>query len=135
MVPHSKPPAHPLSPKSTLKHIRKNFNKMYGMWDEIDEIKKSEREASNQRKNAVNTMNDEEVKVAKVIPTTINRFIAAGNVSNKRREKNKEARLAIREKNRLREKEIKKRMREILKEKGKLERRHRNRLNPFISKK
>ena len=78
---------------------------MYGVWDDWDEIKKDTKEAVNQRKNAVNTMNDEEVKLKKVI-RDINDFIIKGNVSPKRRNRNKEARKAIKEKNKLREREI-----------------------------
>ena len=136
LVPQANAPRTPLSGRTLLKYIKKNYESMYGVWDEIDAIKKDTQEASNHRKNAVNVMNDEEIKIGKVIPTTINRFIANGNVSRARRERNKEVRQAIREKNRLREKEVKKKMRELLKEKGKLDRRQRNKLNPnpFISK-
>lgn len=115
-------------------HVRDNFYDMYGRWDEIDAEKKYVREASNQRLNAMNTMNDEEVKVKDVLDKSITEFIAIGNVSKDRRERNKAARQAVKERNQLREREIKKKMREIDKNSTKKERKDRNRLNPFISK-
>ena len=107
---------------------------MYGVWEDIDERMKDTREAANQRKNAVNTMNDEEVKLNKVIDNITN-FITDGKVSKERRERNKVVRQAIREKNKLREREVRKKLREIEKEEGKEDRRNRNRLNPLLSKK
>jgi hypothetical protein len=130
-VPQTAVPRTPFTGKTLLKHINRNFYEMYGMWEEIDDIKKDARESTNQRKNATNIMNDEEVKIGRVL-RDIDDFIINGNVSRRRRERNKEVRQSIHEKNKLREKEIKKKMREILKEKGKLERRHRNRLNPLL---
>jgi len=134
LVPQENTPKNPMTGKTLLKYIQKNYHSMYGIWDGIDEITKDTREAANQRKNAVNTMNDEEVKIGKVIED-ITKFIAKGNVSPERRERNKTIRQAIREKNKLREKEIRKHIREQEKEKGKKDRKDRNRLNPFLSKK
>jgi len=107
---------------------------MYGIWDKIDQTEKDLNRDTNARKNAANTMNDEEVKIGKVI-RDIDKFIIDGNVSPERREHNKAVRLAIREKNKLREKEIKKKIREMEKEEGKKDRRERNKLNPFLSSK
>lgn len=132
LVPQSKVPMDPLTGQSMVRYFNKHFHDMYGVWDVIDDIKKDAQEAANQRKNSVNIMNDEEIKIAKVIPMSINRFIAAGNVSRKQRETNKASRQSIREKNKLREREIKKKMREIIKEQGKATRKDRNRINPFV---
>lgn len=134
MVPQESLPTSPMSGKALDRHFRKNFHAMYGVWDEIDEEIKTEKEASNQRKNAVNTMNDEEVKLRKII-SNIKSFIKDGNVSPARRERNKQMRQSVREKNQLREREIKKKLREIEKEQGKKDRRDRNKLNPLLSKK
>jgi len=133
LIPQGSVPKTPMTGKTLLKHFKRNFHDMYEVWDEWDEIKKNTKEAANQRKNAVNTMSDEEVKLKKVIKN-ISEFIARGNVPPKRRERNKEIRQAVREKNKLREREIKKKMRELEKENHKKNRRERNKLNPLITK-
>lgn len=108
----------PLSGSALTKYIHQNFYELYGIWDEIDDEIKETKEAQNQRKNAVNTMNDEEVKLSKVIPD-VDIFIDDGNVSPERRARNKMIRQAIRDKNKLREREINKKIRELKKEKTK----------------
>lgn len=114
-------------------YLTKNFFEMYGYNDSIDEEIKYIKENTNQRKNAVNTMNDESVKIGKVIPD-IEKFIEIGNTTKEDRERNKSLRKNIKEKNKFREKEIKKKVREARKELEKQARTDRQRLNPFISK-
>lgn len=135
MVPDSNVVKKAYTGHSLNEHVKKNFYEMYGRWDEIDAQKKYLRETSNQRLNAMNTMNDEEVNVGDVLDKSIQEFIAVGNVSKDRRDRNKAARQAIKERNQLREREIKKKIREIDKSKNKQDRKDRNRLNPFLSKK
>jgi len=133
LVPQQHMTKNPMTGKTLDKYLKKNFHGMYGLWDEWDEIKKQTQEASNQRKNAVNTMNDEEVKLRKVI-NNISEFIAKGNVPLRRREMNKSNRKAIKEKNRLRDKDVKQKMRELEKDSRKKDRRDRNRINPLFKK-
>jgi len=133
MVPQSNLPNTPLSGSALNKWIYQNYYNMYGIWDSIDESKKYIREQANQRKNAVNTMNDEEIKIGRLIPD-IETFIARGNISRERRERNKTVRQAIREKNQLREREIKRKMRELEKEQNRQQRRERNKLNPLTNR-
>lgn len=114
-------------------YFTKNFWLMYGLPTAIDEEIKYIKENTNQRKNAVSTMNDESVKIGKVI-SNIDKFIEIGNVTKEEREHNKAIRKNIKEKNKFREKEIKKKVREARKELEKQARTDRQRLNPFISK-
>ncbi len=114
-----------------VQYFDKYYYNMYGIWDEIDEEIKAVKESTNQRRNAVNTMNDEEVDVGKII-RDINDFIEHGNVSKDKREFNKKVRKNIREKNKFREREIRKKIREAKKSLRKKERRERNKMNPFI---
>jgi hypothetical protein len=132
-VPQRNTPKHPLTGKAMNSWIGSHYKEMYGVWDEWEEATKQVKEAINSRKIAVATMNDEEVKLKRIVPD-VEGFIVNGNVSHKRRERNKEIRVAIREKNKIRDREIKKRMREIKKEKNRQDRNDRNRMNPLISK-
>lgn len=133
-IPQEKTPIQPLTGSGLNKYITQNYMAMYGVWDNIDEMKKEHNEQVNQRKSALNTFNDEEVKVGRVLDD-IDTFIVRGNVSNKRRKRNKEMRQAARDKNKLREREIKKKIRQMEKDKDKQFRRNRDKVNPFISKK
>lgn len=120
----------PLTGDALSKYIRQNFKQMYGIWDEIDAEIKEDREAINQRKNAVNTFNDEEVKISKILDD-VKEFVDEGNVSDFRRNRNKMVRQAIRDKNKLREREIKKKIRELEKQKNKESVRKSDKINPF----
>ena len=133
-MPQSSLPTSPLTGSGLSKWIYRNYYNMYGVWDSIDENKKYIREQANQRKNAINTMNDEEVKIGRLIPDVEN-FIARGNVSRERRDRNKQVRQSIREKNKLREREINRKLREIEKSTNRQERRDRGKLNPLIAAK
>jgi hypothetical protein len=105
----------PLTASALFKYLNVNFNSMYGVWDKIDEKVKNLRENTNERKNALNTFNDEEIKVGKLI-SNIDLFIKEGNVSDARREYNKAVRQAIKNKIRQRDKELKKKIRDVEKE-------------------
>jgi hypothetical protein len=120
----------PLTGDALSKYLRQNFKQMYGIWDEIDAEIKEDREAINQRKNAVNTFNDEEVKISKILDD-VKEFVDEGNVSDFRRNRNKMVRQAIRDKNKLREREIKKKIRELEKQKNKESVRKSDKINPF----
>jgi hypothetical protein len=112
-------------------YFDKYFYDMYGIWDEIDEEVKQVKESTNQRRNAVNTMNDEEVDIGRII-NDINEFIDYGNVTRDKREYNKKIRKNVREKNKMRDREIRKKIREAKKTIRKKERRERDRMNPFL---
>jgi hypothetical protein len=118
---------------SLAQYVSRNYYDMYGRTEEFEEQVKAEREAINQRKNAMNTMNDESVDVGKVID--VDEFIIDGNVSDQERERNKLIRKRIIKRNQIRDREVKKKMREMEKNSGKRDRRDRNKLNPFLSKK
>lgn len=131
-VPNGNVPTNALGGSALDKFLRVNYDNMYGVIERSEEEIKKANEAENQRKNAVNTFNDEEVKVSQVVPD-INEFIINGNVSPERRDMNRKIREGIREKNQLREREIKKKVRDAEKESGRADRNKRNKLNPFIS--
>lgn len=133
-IPQENTPTQPLTGSGLNKYISQNYMQMYGVWDKIDELKKEHNEQVNQRKNALNTFNDEEVKVRQVLDD-IDDFIVRGNVSEKRRKQNKAIRQAARDKNKIRDREIKKKIREMEKEKNKKARRDRQSLNPLLRKK
>ena len=116
-----------------LLYIKQHYQELYGVWEAIEAKLKAEREAINQRKNAMNTMNDEEVDIGKLID--VNEFVVDGNVSDQERKRNQLIRKRIIKRNQLREREIKKKMRDIERNEGKVTRRERNTLNPLISKK
>jgi len=133
-IPQDNTPKQALTGSGLNKYITQNYEPMYGVWDQIDEMKKEHNEQINQRKNALNTFSDEEVKVSRVLDE-VDSFIVRGNVTNKRRKRNKEIRQASRDKNKVREREIKKKVRELEKEDNKKARRDRQSLNPLIDKK
>lgn len=103
-----------LTPSALNNYLEKNFHQLYGVWDDIDEKVKSVREQSTARLTALNTMNDEEIKVSRVIPD-VDEFIKSGNVSPERLEYNKQVRKAIIKKTHERDKEARATVRAIVK--------------------
>ncbi len=75
---------------------------------------KTARENTTARINALNVMNDEEVKVSKIIGN-VEKFIKEGNVPPQRLEYNKEVRKAIMKRIHNREKEAEDEVRAIVK--------------------
>lgn len=133
-IPQEDVPNKPMTGSGLNKYITQNYMPMYGVWDEIDEMRKEHKEQINQRKNALNTFSDEEVKVSKVLDD-VDKFIVRGNVTNKQRKRNKTLRQSARDKNKVREREIKKKVREMEKDKNKQARKDRQSMNPLIDKK
>lgn len=115
-VPDGRVSGTPMSPKALLSYIKDNFYTMYGVWDEIDNEVKDAREQSTARLNALNVMNDEEVKVGRVIPN-LNKFIDEGNVSDERREYNAEVRKAVAKREKQRQSKAREKVRNIVKAK------------------
>lgn len=113
-VPEGQVTQNALSPAAMYKYVTEHFHSMYGIWDNIDEKVKNVREQSNARLNAMNVMNDEEIKVSKVIPN-VEQFIKQGNVSDSRRSYNEDVRKAIMKKMKQRERETRKEVRDIVK--------------------
>lgn len=113
-VPEGQVSQSPMSASALNKYVNDKFQSMYGIWDRIDANVKNIREQSTARLNALNVMNDEEVKVGRVIGD-LNKFVREGNVSDKRREYNKEIRKNIMKKLRQRDKEAKEAVRDIVK--------------------
>ncbi|MCQ2123257.1 MAG: hypothetical protein MJZ25_03650 [Fibrobacter sp.] len=103
-----------MAPSALHKYINENFDSLFGIWDRIDAAVKNVREETNARITALNTMNDEEIKVSKVIGD-IDKFIKDGNVSEQRREYNETVRKAIMKKIKTRDKETRKEVRDIVK--------------------
>lgn len=134
LIPQANVPKKAYSGHALVRYFEQNYFEMFGVWDEIDDTIKYEIETSNQRKNSLNTMNDEEVDVGKVIKD-LDEFIEDGNVTREQRERNKEMRQAVKEQNKLREKAIRKKIREKSKDQRKKDRKGRNSLNPFLKMK
>lgn len=78
-------------------------------------------------------MNDESVDIGKLVD--VDDFVIDGNVSDDERKHNQIIRKRIIKRNQLRERDIKRRMKEVEKNEGKVDRRSRNSLNPLLSKK
>lgn len=110
----------PMAPSAIHRYITEKFQSMYGIWDDIDDAVKNVREQSTARTNAMNVMNDEEIKVGKVIPN-IDKFIRQGNVSDARREYNADVRKALMRKVKQRESDAKAKVRDIVKAKKRAE--------------
>jgi hypothetical protein len=121
----------PMSARALLSYITDNFASLYGVWDTIDEKVKGIREQSTARLTALNTLNDEEIKVGKVIGD-IEKFVREGNVSDKRREYNKEIRQAVIKKLRIRDKESHRVANDIAKAEKRKELRERAKYNPTL---
>lgn len=132
VVPNGNVPTNALGGAALDKFLRGNYENMFGIIEQQELLIKKENESENKRKNAVNTLNDEEIKMSQVIPD-INDFIIDGNVSPERNDFNRKIRESIREKNQLRQREIRKKARAIEKAKNRSTRNERNKLNPFIS--
>ena len=123
------------NPKGLENYLNKNYDIMYGFWDVVDAEIKATREAEHSRRSALNTFSDEEINVDPVIPMKVGEFLEDGNVSLEILEKNKLLRKKVKEKNKFRDREIRKVIREKKKDTGKQSRRDKNARNPFIEMK
>lgn len=121
----------PMTPKALHRYITDNFYKLYGVWDDIDSSIKTARESTTARINAMNVMNDEEVKVGRVIPD-IDKFIREGNVSDARREYNKEVRKATTKRVKQNASDAKEKVRNIVKAKKRAAERRRSKLHASL---
>jgi hypothetical protein len=81
---------------------------------------------------ALNTLNDEEVKVGRVIGD-LDKFVREGNVSDAKREYNKEVRKAVLKKLRIREKEARKVANDVAKAERRKDKRERSKLNMTVN--
>lgn len=120
-----------MSPHALYRYIVENFHTLYGVWDEIDAQVKNANENYNSRVNALNVMNDEEIKVGRVIPD-LAKFIKEGNVSDAKREYNKEVRKATAKRIDDRKSDAKEKVRNIVKAKKRAEKNRMNKLNAMI---
>lgn len=123
----------PMSAQALHSYIVDNFDQLYGVWDEIDAIMKDDSESSNARENAVAVMNDEEIKVGRVIPN-VAKFINEGNVSPAKREYNKEMRKATKKHLKKETSHEAEKMRNILKAKKRAADTRRNKLRLALEK-
>jgi hypothetical protein len=133
-IPQSRVPSKAYVGYALAQYFKKYYFEMYGINEEIEEEVKIIKQAINERKMAVGTFNDEQIKIGRLIKD-INDFIEKGNVSPQRREQNKIIRKHIRQKGKLREQKIRAAVREAKKYKKKMEKKARQKLNPLISKK
>lgn len=120
-VPEGSVATTPMSPSALHKYVNEKFQSLYGLWDDIDSAVKNVREQSTARMNALNVMNDEEIKVGRVIPD-ISEFVKKGNVSDARREYNADVRKALMKRIKQRESDAKEQVRNIVKAKKRAER-------------
>ena len=104
MIPEGVVQQSPMSPAGLNSYITSHYDSLYGVWDRIDQSVKTARENTTARINALNVMNDEEVKVSKVIGN-VEKFIKEGNVPPKKLEYNKDVRKALMKRIHNREKE------------------------------
>lgn len=119
--------------KSLAEYMNRHYYELFGKQEEIEDAIRTEKEVINLRKNAANTMNDEEVDIGKLV--NVNDFVVDGNVADEERERNKTIRKRIIERNRMQDRAVKKKMRDTARNQGKVNRRERNKLNPLLSKK
>ena len=122
----------PMSSAGLLNYINQNFHRLYGIWDQIDDKVKNIREQSTARLTAVNVMNDEEIKLSRVIGN-IDKFVREGNVPDERREYNKEVRQNLMKRLRERDKEARAQVREIAKAEKRKDKNERAKINPTIT--
>lgn len=115
-------------------YFKKYYYELFGLVEEIEEEVKTLKIASNERKNALGTFNDNEINVGKLIKD-INKFIEYGNVPKERVEENKRIRRNIKKKNVGREREIRAKVREAKKYLRKKEKKSRQKLNPLLHRK
>lgn len=120
----------PMTAVGLLNYIKEKYHSMYGVWDAIDAKVKNVREQSTARLTALNTLNDEEIKVGKVI-SDLNKFVREGNVSDERREYNKAVRKNIMKRLRIREKEANKVARDIAKAEHRKEKERHAKMHAF----
>lgn len=114
MIPEGVVQQSPMSPAGLNSYITSHYDSLYGIWDRIDQSVKTARENTTARINALNVMNDEEVKVSKVIGN-VEKFIKEGNVPAKKLEYNKDVRKALMKRIHNREKEQEDEVRAIVK--------------------
>lgn len=119
-VPEGQVSQNAMTAQAMLTYINEKFQSLYGIWDDIDSAVKTVREQSTARINALNVMNDEEIKVGRVIPN-VDSFIRDGNVSDARREYNENVRKAMAKKVKQRDRETKAEVRNIVKAKKRAE--------------
>lgn len=122
----------PMSSAGLLNYINQNFHRLYGIWDQIDDKVKNVREQSTARLTAVNVMNDEEIKLSRVIGN-LDKFVREGNVPDERREYNKEVRQNLMKRLRERDKEARAQVREIAKAEKRKDKNERAKINPTIT--
>ena len=136
MVPDGdKVPTIPMSIGSLRAHIKKHEFDMYGRDNQIDEENREARIEVNKRLNAVTTLSDEDIHLDEAPKIdNVKKFIVYGNVSDERREYNRLIRKKRKEINQRVKSETKRRLREMLKNEKKKEKRGPLRLRKLFDK-
>ena len=122
----------PMTAQALDKYFTDHYHSLFGIWDDIDIKVKRVREDTNQRKNALATFNDEEIRVGGLVGN-IDTFINDGRVSYQERERNREVRKALKVRNQARERAIKAKLRDLAKNEKRKDERKMDSLNAGAS--
>lgn len=106
----------PMNGARLAQYLKKNFNVMYGIFDNIKKRVDEARVNATARKNALCTMSDEEIMVGEVLGMNPEDFVENGHVSPKRLEYNRAVRRSIHHANVKHRQEVNAKMRAIEKE-------------------
>lgn len=118
IIPDGKIKITPMDGTQMNNYLKNNYSSLFGEYNRDQELEKQENTGINARKNAINTMYDEEIEINKVVDN-INEFVKDGNVDEETRLKNKERREEINKKKSERKRSIKRATRELDKQKAK----------------
>lgn len=113
IVPEGKLTTEPMTAQRLCEYLKRNFNVMYGVFDNIKKKVDQARVNATARKNALITMSDEEIKVGPALHGDPEDFIEYGNVTPEKLEYNKKVRRSIHQANVEHRKKVKAKMREI----------------------
>ena len=106
----------PMNGAKLVQYLQKNFNVMYGIFDNIKKRVDEARVNATARKNALCTMSDEEIMVGEVLGMNPEDFVENGHVSPKKLEYNRNVRRSIHQANVKHRQEVNAKMRAIEKE-------------------
>lgn len=118
IIPDGKIKITPMDGKQMNNYLNDQYDMLYGDYNRKEEEEKTSESGLNARKNAINTMHDEEVPITKVIDN-INDFVNDGNVDDSTRQLNKKKREEINKKKSEKRRSSKRAKRELDKQKAK----------------
>ena len=118
IIPDGKIKVTPMDGRALNSYLTKNYDSLFGNYINEQTAEKNYNSGRNARKNAINTLSDEQVPVNDVI-FDIGKFIDDGNVDDDTRLKNKEQREYINKKRTERQRSAKRAQKELEKQKAK----------------